>query len=151
MQHSCSDTSIEESRQSASSMTRQRDQVDFLLRSEIDNCRHYWAEQHMHVRSNLLLSQARLNSLKIIPNLFRDSVDYPWVQRGKRPCHVYCRGDRLYHLEQDHQGLDISVSKIFNVWKDCFRTFGSIQRYQDPLKHGSSFVHLLWRSPDRKE
>jgi hypothetical protein len=70
MQHPCGNTPIEESRQSASSMTRQRDEVDFFPHREIDNRPHDRAEQHMHVRSYPFLSHERLKSLKVIPSLF---------------------------------------------------------------------------------
>jgi hypothetical protein len=129
MQYSCSDTPIEESRQPASSMTRQRDEVDFLPHGEIDNRPYNRAEQHMHVRSNPLLSQARLKSFKVIPSIFGDSVDYSWIQGGDGASHVDRRRDRFDHLEQEHLRLVISVGEIFNVRKDYFRAFGSIQGY----------------------
>jgi len=70
MQHSCSDTSIKESRQSASSVTRECKQVHFLLRSEIDNCRHYGAEHYMDMCSYPLLSKAGFKSFKVSPRIF---------------------------------------------------------------------------------
>jgi hypothetical protein len=117
-------------------MTCQCYEVYFLPYREIDNRPHYRSEQYVHVRSYALLSQAPLKFFKVIPSIFIDSLDYFRIQRGNRPSHIYCRGDRLDHLEQDHLRFVISAGKILNVWKDCFRTFGSIQGYQDPSKHG---------------
>ena len=64
-------------------MAGQRDEVDFLSHSKVDNRPHHRTHGHMHVRSYAFLSQARLKSFEIVSSILKDSVDYFWIHHGR--------------------------------------------------------------------
>jgi hypothetical protein len=104
MQHSCGDNSIEESEQSASSMTRGCKPVNFFLHGEIDNRRHDRPEANMHDGVWPLFLQARLEPFKVPTRDFDFTVQHLLIESG----------NGFPNIDRDRNGLD--DSKEDNLW-----------------------------------
>ena len=81
-----------------------------------------------------LLSKTGFESFKVSPRIFEFSV-YLQLIEWRNGVKFNCDRNGLDHLEEDHLHLVRSPGKILDVRKDLFRSHGSIQRYQDLLKH----------------
>ena len=122
MQHPGGDTSIEESRQSASPVTGKSKQIHFLPRGEIHDRWHDRTEKHMHARQYPLSLQAPSKLFKIRPGNLEFSVDLLLFERRYVVPEVHRDWNRFDNLEKDNLRLAIPVSEIFDVQQDLFRT-----------------------------